>query len=70
MNKKQLIQNLKDRIAHNEECVAHHEKKHGEYVAKNPGVICSIDSEMADWHKGKIVAFSLAIKMVKELEDA
>ena len=70
MNKKQLIQNLKDRIAHNEECVAHHEKRHGEYVAKRPGVISSMDSEMADWHKGKIAAFALAMKMVKELEDA
>ena len=66
MNKHQLILNLKDRIAHNEQEVARHERKHGEYVAKNPGVICSIDSEMADWHKGKIAAFEQVIVMLGE----
>ena len=70
MKKSELIQNLKDRIAHNEQEVARHERKHGEHVARNPKMICSIDSEMADWHRGKIVAFTLAMKMVKELEVA
>ena len=66
MNKKQLIQNLKDRIAHNEQEMGRHERKHGEYVASRPGVISSIDSEMADWHKGKIAAYNQVIEMLEE----
>lgn len=66
MNKKELIANLKIRIEHNEERVADHERKHGERFARNPKMLCSIDSEMADWHKGKIAAFELVIEMLKE----
>ena len=65
MNKEQLILNLKVRIEHNEEMQAVHERKHGEYVARNPKMYCSIDSEMADWHKGKIAAFEVVIKMLE-----
>lgn len=65
MSNRELIANLKHRIVHNEECAAHHEKRHGEYVAKHPRVISSIDSEMADWHKGKIAAYKQVIEMLE-----
>lgn len=66
MNKEQLIQDLKHRIARNEKRFAVHEKRHGEYVAKNPEVIYSYDSEMANWHKGKINAYNQVIEMLEE----
>ena len=65
MNKSELIQDLKIRIKHNEQEVGMHEQKHGEYVAKYPKQICSVNSEMADWHKGKIAAYNYVIKMLE-----
>ena len=66
MNKRVMIADLKCRIEHNEERVADHEKRHGEYVARNPKMLCSIDSEMADWHKGKIAAYNSVLEMLEE----
>ena len=65
MNKSELIQDLKIRIEHNEERLADHERRHGEYVAKYPNRICSVDSEMRDWHLGKIEAYNSVIEMLE-----
>ena len=66
MNKEKLIKSLKHLIEHNEERLADHEKLHGEWCAKNPEMHHSIDSEMADWHRGKINAYSKVIEMLGE----
>ena len=65
MNLDNMIENLKERIAYNEEQVAHYEAEHGKHVAKHGGY-CSIWSELADWHKGKVIAFGLALDMAMD----
>lgn len=69
MDKQSLILSLKHRIEHNEERLADHERRHGEYVARNPRMICSVESEMADWHKGKINAYNAILEMLLPQPD-
>ena len=62
MNKQEMIDQLKARIAYNEEQRAYYEKLRDENPDEH-----SIWSEMVDWFKGKIVAFNIAIEMAEEL---
>ena len=66
MKKQEMINQLRDRIAYNEDQQGYYEKKHAdEFVVK--GQVHSIWSEMADWYKGKIVGLRQAIEMIEEV---
>ena len=66
MTKEELIDILKTRIAYNEDRRAYYEGLHAEEVAK--GDTISIWSENVEWHKGKIVAFNIALELAEELD--
>ena len=66
MSKEELIRNLLNLIDINEEQQGEYEKKHGEFNAKW-GDEHSIYSELADWSKGKAVAYRQAIELIEEL---
>ena len=66
MSKEELIRNLSDLIVLNESQQGEYEEKHGEFSAKW-GDEHSIYSELADWSKGKIVAYRQAIELIEEL---
>ena len=66
MTKQEMIKQLKDRIAYNEDQRAYYEGLHAEEVAK--GDTITIWSDMVDWYKGKIVGFNIALEMAEELE--
>ena len=68
MNKQQMVEELKERIAYNEDQHACYERLHAEEVSK--GDTITVWSEMRDWHKGKIIAFNIALEMAEELETA
>ena len=68
MNKSDMIAELKDRIAYCEDQKGYYEKLHGEEVAKGESNDHTIWSEMCDWHKGKGIAFNIALSMARELE--
>lgn len=67
MNKEQMIDNLKSRIAYNEDQREYYEGLHAEDVAK--GDTITVWSELVDWYKGKIVAFEIALELAEELES-
>ena len=65
-----VIQNLLDRRDYNRAEQGRYEKKHGEHVAGG-GACQSIWSEMAEWHKGKVNAYTIALEAIhNELEAA
>ena len=66
MNKQEMIKQLQDRVAYNEEQRAYYEKLHEEEVLNGEGEI-SVWKDMIEWYKGKIVAFNIAIEMAEEL---
>lgn len=69
MTKQELITQLTDRITLAHESQGDYEKQHGEWVAKF-GDNHSIYSEMADWSKGRALAYTHALELVLELESA
>ena len=69
MNKQEMIKHLRDRIAYSRSEQGEYEAKHGEWNAKH-GDLHSIYSEMADWHKGRVCAFSLALELITNREEA
>ena len=65
-----VIQNLLDRRDHNRAEQGRYEAMHGEHVAQG-GAHASIWSEMAEWHKGKVNAYTIALEAIhNELEAA
>ena len=69
MTKQELVTQLTDRITLAHESQGEYEEKHGEWVAKF-GDNHSIYSEMADWSKGRALAYTHALELVLELESA
>ena len=67
MNKSDMMDQLKDRIVYCEDQFGYYEKLHGEEVANGESNDHSVWSEMRDWYKGKINAYSVALEMAKEL---
>lgn len=67
MNKQDMILHLKDRIAYCQDEQGRYEQMHGELCARD-GDLHSLWSEMADWHKGRVCAFNVAIELLEELE--
>ena len=65
MNLNMMIDQLKDRRDYNESQVKHYEEEHAKHVL-NGGGHSSVWSEMADWHKGKVIAFGLALDMAMD----
>lgn len=64
MNKQEMINQLKDRIAYNVDQRAYYEKLRDE----DDACMHNIWQEMVDWYKGKIAAFNIAIEMAEELQ--
>ena len=67
MNKQDLIQHLKDRIAYCQDEQGKYDIMHGQLQAKH-GDAHSVWSEMSNWHKGRACAFGVAIELLDELE--
>ena len=66
-----VIQNLLDRRDYNRAEQGKYEAMHGEHVAETGDYTASIWSEMAEWHKGKVDAFTTALEAIhNELEAA
>jgi hypothetical protein len=64
-----IIRNITDRRDYNMQEQGRYEAMHGEHVADG-GSHASIWSEMAEWHKGKVVAFNLALEIIQNEMDA
>ena len=60
MKKYEMIHQLKNRVAYNEDQRAYYED-----LFEKEGLETWL--EMAEWFKGKIVAFNIAIEMAEEL---
>ena len=67
MKKSDMINQLKDRIVYCEDQFGYYEKLHGEEVANGESNDHTIWSEMRDWFKGKVDAYTVALDMAKEL---
>ena len=63
MTKQDLIHHLKHRIAYSQEEQGRYEAMH-----KDEGTMHSLWSEMADWHKGRVCAYGVALELLEELD--
>ena len=66
MSKQEMIKQLQDRIAYNEDQRAYYEALHEKEILNGESDI-TVWKDMVEWFKGKIVAFNIAIEMAEEL---